>query len=609
MNFVSIFDKVVWQSCLAKLFGKVVWQSCLAKMFGKDVWQRCLAKMFDKHHLVHNSHHSFTFPVVFYQFSMPTLFPATYPIKRALISVSDKTGIIEFAHALTKRGIEIISTGGTASALAAAGVPVRSVSEVTGFPEILDGRVKTLHPSIHAGLLGVLDNPDHERQMAEHGVTSIDLVVINLYPFEQTLAKPDATHEDIVENIDIGGPAMVRASAKNYRWTAVVTNPLRYADILSTLETNSGAIPENLRLQLAREAFAHMGYYDSVIARYLEQKVSTTTSNQAASPLHDFPETFSIALRREQALRYGENPHQTAALYTLQGLGTSYGTVYKQLHGKELSYNNILDIDGAARLALEFMGEAGHETVVIVKHTNPCGVGSAPTLAEAYKIAYSCDTASAFGGIIAFTAPIDLATAQTLDDLFTEVLIAPAYSADALELLQKKKNRRLMTIDYTALRRSLSLELKAVGGGLLAQRADVLLWNEAEMRAVTKRQPTAGEWQALRYAWKIAKHVKSNAIVYAAPHQALAVGAGQMSRVDSAAIAARKAEKANISLKGSAVASDAFFPFADGLLEAVEAGATAVIQPGGSVRDEEVIAAADERGIAMVFTGVRHFKH
>jgi phosphoribosylaminoimidazolecarboxamide formyltransferase/IMP cyclohydrolase len=541
---------------------------------------------------------------------MATAFtPSTYPIKRALISVSDKTGIVEFAQALAARGIEIISTGGTASALAAAGVPVRSVSEVTGFPEILDGRVKTLHPSIHAGLLAVLDNDDHTRQLDEHHINSLDLVVINLYPFEQTLARPEATHDDIVENIDIGGPAMVRASAKNYRWTAIVTNPARYGEILHTLEANNGAVAEELRLQLAREAFAHTGYYDSVIARYFKHKITTESSVDKASQLYEFPETFSIALRREQALRYGENPHQSAALYNVQGSGVSYGAVYKQLHGKELSYNNILDIDGAARLASEFVDASGHETVVIIKHTNPCGVGSAPTLAEAYKIAYSCDTTSAFGGIIAFTAPIDLATAQTVDDLFTEVLIAPAYAPAALELLQKKKNRRLMMIDYAALRRSLALELKAVGGGVLAQSADTILWNEAEMRPVTKRQPTENEWNALRYAWKIAKHVKSNAIVYAAPNRALAVGAGQMSRVDSAAIAARKAEKAGIDLKGSAVASDAFFPFADGLLEAVEAGATAVIQPGGSVRDEEVIAAADERGIAMVFTGVRHFKH
>ncbi len=554
--------------------------------------------------------------------------PSSYPIKRALISVSDKTGIVEFAQALAARGITIISTGGTATALKNAGVPVQSVSDITGFPEIMDGRVKTLHPNIHAGLLAVLDNADHQKQLDEHTIQSIDLVVINLYPFEQTLANTASSHEDIVENIDIGGPAMVRASAKNYRWTAIVTNTTRYGDILAALEANNGAVPEELRLQLACEAYEHTAYYDGVIARYFK---SLVIGHSSLGGDGEFKENETFALRKEQALRYGENPHQSAALYNIAGSKTSYGAIYKQLHGKELSYNNILDIDGASRLALEFLepslepsplrrgqgegkqseGLQGEQqkTAVIIKHTNPCGVGSAPTLAEAYNIAYSCDTTSAFGGIIAFTAAIDLATAQAVDDLFTEVLIAPDYTSEALALLQKKKNRRLMTINFQALRAALQTEVKAVAGGLLLQSADTLLWNETAMKVVTKRQPTSEERKALEYAWRIAKHVKSNAIVYAAANRALAVGAGQMSRVDSAAIAARKAEKAGINLKGSAVASDAFFPFADGLLEAVEAGATAVIQPGGSVRDEEVIAAADERGIAMIFTGVRHFKH
>jgi len=541
---------------------------------------------------------------------------SSYSLRRAVVSVSDKTGIVEFAQALSVRGIEIFSTGGTAQTLKTAGVAVRSVSELTGFPEILDGRVKTLHPSIHAGLLAVLDNPDHAKQLAEHHINSIDLVVVNLYPFEKTLEQTTASHEDIVENIDIGGPAMVRASAKNYRWTAVVTNPVRYADVLQALQANNGAVPEQMRLQLACEAFEHTAYYDSVIASYFQRKTHTQ------NPAHKT--TTSLALRKEQELRYGENPHQSAALFTLHGNALAeptvrYSDIYKQLHGKELSYNNILDIDGAARLALEFVEQesdvssntssAPNNTVVIVKHTNPCGVGSASTLAEAYNVAYSCDTVSAFGGIIAFTNAIDLETAQAVDELFTEVLIAPGYTPEALEVLEKKKNRRLMTIDYAALKRSLSTELKAVGGGVLVQRADAVLWNEEELRVVTERQPTEAERRAMLYAWKIAKHVKSNAIVYAAEHRVLAVGAGQMSRVDSAAIAARKAAKAGISLQGSAVASDAFFPFADGLLEAVEAGATAVIQPGGSVRDEEVIAAANEKGITMMLTGVRHFKH
>lgn len=580
--------------------------------------------------------------------------PSTYPIKRALVSVSDKTGLVEFAHALAAQGVEIISTGGTATTLKQSGVPVRSVSEVTGFAEILDGRVKTLHPAIHAGLLAVLDNPEHQRQLHKLGIASIDLVVVNLYPFEQTLDQAlqqvlqqagefdaegsngiaslsDAQHNEIVENIDIGGPAMIRAAAKNYRWTAVVTNPARYNAVLEAMKVHEGALPETLRQELACEAFQHTAYYDSIIARYFQEVTSKGISKQMLKLKHPadegtgsrddghsgdaevFPATMSIALRRAQPLRYGENPHQAAALYNVQGTGVRYDAIYKQLHGKELSYNNILDIDGAARLALEFTGAqhlpSGYETVVIIKHTNPCGVGSAPTLEEAYQRAYQCDTTSAFGGIIACTAPIDRTTAQTMDELFTEVLIAPAYTPEALEVLQKKKNRRLMTVDYEALRRSLALELKAIGGGILVQEADMLLWSAEHMKVVTKRTPTSDEQQALEYAWRIAKHVKSNAVVYASAHQALAIGAGQMSRVDSAAIAARKAEKAGINLHGSAVASDAFFPFADGLLEAVQAGATAVIQPGGSVRDAEVIAAADERGIAMVFTGMRHFKH
>jgi phosphoribosylaminoimidazolecarboxamide formyltransferase/IMP cyclohydrolase len=539
--------------------------------------------------------------------------PSSYPLRRALISVSDKTGIVEFAQALSAHGIEIISTGGTAQTLKTAGLAVRSVSELTGFPEILDGRVKTLHPSVHAGLLAVLDNPDHVRQLDEHHINSIDLVVINLYPFEKTVDNGSASHEEIVEHIDIGGPAMVRASAKNYRWTVVVTNPARYADVLQALQDNHGAVPEEMRLQLACEAFEHTAYYDSVIASYFQRKTRTQNPTSKA--------TTSLALRKEQELRYGENPHQSAALFTLHGNALAeptvrYSDIYKQLHGKELSYNNILDIDGAARLALEFVEKeepstvsAPNNTVVIIKHTNPCGVGTASTLAEAYNVAYSCDTVSAFGGIIACTSVLDLETAQAVDEIFTEVLIAPAYTPEALKLLQHKKNRRLMTIDYAALRRSLWTELKAVGGGVLVQSADTVLWNEEQMRVVTERQPTEAERRAMLYAWKIAKHVKSNAIVYAAEHRALAVGAGQMSRVDSAAIAARKAAQAGISLQGSAVASDAFFPFADGLLEAVEAGATAVIQPGGSVRDAEVIAAANEKGITMMFTGVRHFKH
>lgn len=543
---------------------------------------------------------------------MSNLQPSTHTIRRALLSVSDKTGILDLAQSLVSRGIEIISTGGTAQTLKDAGIPVLSVSDVTHFPEILDGRVKTLHPAIHAGLLAVLDEKSHLHQLEAHLIQSIDLVVVNLYPFEKTLDKQHSSHKDIIENIDIGGPAMIRASAKNYRWTAIVTNPARYGDVLNALNTSNGAIPEELRFELAAEAFAHTAYYDGMVAAYFASKrASFTHKAQSGSEETTLAETLSFALRKEQDLRYGENPHQTAGLYKVSGSGVSYNGIFTQLHGKELSYNNILDIDATAKLALEFLEWKAvvGETAVIIKHTNPCGVGSAPTLAEAYRKAYACDTTSAFGGIIALTTTLDLETARAIDEIFTEVVIAPQFQPEALELLQQKKNRRLMTVNYDALKRAQNLEVKAIAGGMLLQSTDALLWNEAEKRTVTNRTPTSSEELALGYAWRIAKHVKSNAIVYAASDRSLGIGAGQMSRLDSAIIAARKAERAGISLRGSAVASDAFFPFADGLLEAVEAGATAVIQPGGSVRDEEVIQAANDKGIAMVMTGVRHFRH
>lgn len=515
--------------------------------------------------------------------------PETYPITRALLSVSDKTGIVEFAQKLHELGIEILSTGGTASLLHNAGIPVVSVSDYTGFPEIMDGRVKTLQPKIHGGLLAVLDNPAHQANMTEHDILSIDLLVVNLYPFEKTLANPSATPEDIIENIDIGGPAMVRAAAKNYCWTAVVVNPNRYATILKELEGNNKALPEQFRRELAGEAFAHTGYYDSLIAGYFR------SSNNSEI----FPEELSLPMRREQSLRYGENPHQSAVLYG------HFSSIFKQLHGKELSYNNIVDIDAAAKLALEFT----EPTVVIVKHTNPCGVGSGATLSEAYAKAFATDTVSPFGGIIAVNRPIDREFAETIHGLFAEVLIAPEITDEALELLRKKKDRRLMTADYEALRKNIVLQVKSVAGGLLLQTEDAELLDETALRSVTKRTPTDSEKDALMFAWRVAKHVKSNAIVYAATDRTLAIGAGQMSRLDSARIAVKKAQDAGIDLKGCAVASDAFFPFADGLLQAVEAGATAVIQPGGSVRDAEVIAAADDHNIAMMMTGMRHFRH
>lgn len=518
------------------------------------------------------------------------LTPDTYRIKRALLSVSDKTGIVELARGLAERGIEIISTGGTATALREAGIAVTSIADVTGFPEIMDGRVKTLHPAIHGGLLAVLDDENHTSQMAEHGIASIDMAVINLYPFEQTLAKPGVWHDEIIENIDIGGPAMVRASAKNYRWTLVVVNPANYETVLNSLDEHEGAVPEILRVRFAREAFEHTAYYDSLVASYFSR-----TLNDAALPAA----TLTLGIRLDQTLRYGENPHQEAALY---GRFTS---IFQQLHGKELSYNNIVDIDAAARLVVEFSEPA----VAIIKHTNPCGVATADTLAEAYHKAFASDTKSPFGGIIAFNREVDIDAARAVDEIFTEVLIAPGYTQEAFELLEKKKNRRLIAADFTALVQSLGREIKSVAGGVLVQTSDASLYDSEALRVVTKRQPTEEEHAAMMFAWKVAKHVKSNAIVYTASDRVLAVGAGQMSRVDSASIAAKKAGEAGIELKGSAVASDAFFPFADGLLEAVQAGATCVIQPGGSIRDEEVIAAADEHNIAMIFTGMRHFKH
>jgi phosphoribosylaminoimidazolecarboxamide formyltransferase/IMP cyclohydrolase len=504
-----------------------------------------------------------------------------------LLSVSDKTGIVDFAMSLHKLGATLISTGGTAHAISSAGIPVKSVSDITGFPEIMDGRVKTLHPKIHGGLLARLDVEEHVQQMKVHGIEKIDLVVINLYPFEQTLARQDSTHDDIVENIDIGGPAMVRASAKNYEHTTIVVNPSRYPVIIEHL-TAHGSVPRDLREELAMEAFSHTAYYDARISGYFAAKRGARFLQETAIPL-----------RMDQALRYGENPHQSAMLYG------SFTSNFKQLHGKELSYNNILDVDAATGLCAEF----SEPTVVIVKHNNPCGVGSADSLKDAYRKAFATDTVSPFGGIIAVNRPIDIEFAQEIHSLFAEVLIAPSFSQEALELLQKKKDRRLVVWARDIVSGASSLSFRSVAGGFLVQEEDSILYNESDLRIVTQHTPTDDERKAMLYAWKIAKHVKSNAIVYAASDRSLAIGAGQMSRVDSARIAVRKALDAGIDLTGCAVASDAFFPFADGLLQAAEAGAACVIQPGGSIRDEEVIAAANEKGLAMMFTGTRHFRH
>jgi phosphoribosylaminoimidazolecarboxamide formyltransferase/IMP cyclohydrolase len=485
-------------------------------------------------------------------------------------------------------GVDIISTGGTLAVLHQHGVEAFSVSEITGYPEILNGRVKTLHPKVHAALLAVADNPDHELQLQEHGIGPIDMVVVNLYPFEQTIEREDVTLEEAVEQIDVGGPTMIRSAAKNFRHKAVVVNPATYGTILQDLKTHDGALPEQTCFNLAREAFCHTTAYDATIADYLHRIAGGTT----------LPKQLRIAAPQCQTLRYGENPHQQAALYG------RFHSLFVSLHGKELSYNNIADISAASLLAAEF----DEPTVVIVKHTNPCGVGSAPTLAEAYKKAFATDTKSPFGGIVAVNKPLDQEAAELVNQVFTEVVVAPEYPGPVLDFLRKKKDRRIVQLTGD-LGSSPRWDLRSVAGGYLLQEADTPRTEQERFRAVTRRQPTESEERALRFAWRVAKHVKSNAIVYAHPDRTMGIGAGQMSRVDAARIAAAKAGESGLNLKGTAVGSDAFFPFPDGLLETVQAGATAVIQPGGSVRDDEVIRAADEHNIAMVFTGVRHFRH
>ena len=514
--------------------------------------------------------------------------PESHIIKTALISVSDKTGIVDFAKSLHSLGIQLISTGGTASLLKEAGLPVTKVNDITGFPEIMDGRVKTLHPKIHGGLLARLNSTKHVEAMQEHGINSIDLCIVNLYPFEITILQQGIDVETCIENIDIGGPAMVRASAKNFEWTAIVVNPKNYESLLKQLQHN-GCLTLTFRKQLAGEAFAHTAYYDAMISRWFAEQQGIA-----------FPEMLNLSFTKDQSLRYGENPHQNAALYG------SFSSIFTQLHGKELSYNNIMDIDAASRIALEF----DEPVTVIVKHNNPCGVGIGETLSDAYHKAFATDTVSPFGGILAFNREIDFPTAETIHALFAEVLIAPSFSDDALGLLAKKKDRRLLTCNYDALKQAITgTHIRSVAGGLLFQDEDAQLLNQDTVQIVTERKPNEQETQAMYFAWRIAKHVKSNAIVYASSDRTLAIGAGQMSRLDSARIAVKKAQDAGIDLKGCAVASDAFFPFADGMLQAVEAGATAVIQPGGSVRDAEVISAANEHQVTMMLTGMRHFRH
>ena len=509
-------------------------------------------------------------------------------IQRALLSVSDKAGLIDFAKFLAGRGVELISTGGTAKALRDAGVKVMELSDYTGFPEMMDGRVKTLHPKVHGGLLQRRDLESHREQAQKHGIPTIDLVVVNLYPFEQTVAKPDCTTELAIENIDIGGPSMLRSAAKNHDAVTVVVDPVDYAVVQKEMEAG-GNTTEVTRRRLAAKVFRHTSHYDHLISSYLTRLVEP-------DPMQ---ETAGIIRRKAQALRYGENPHQKAALYG------GFLEAFRQLHGKELSYNNVLDLSAAAGLMAEFRD--AEPTLAILKHTNPCGVGTGKKLAEAWEKALATDRQAPFGGIIAANRPLDGDTAKAIAEIFSEVILAPSFSPEALQILQAKKNLRLMENRENG---GAGWDFRSVrGGGLLVQESDEKGDDEKDWKVVTKRKPTDAEMRAMRFGWKVVRHVKSNAIVYAAEDRTLGIGAGQMSRVDSSRIAVWKAGEAKLSLKGSAVASDAFFPFPDGLEAAAQAGATAAIQPGGSVKDAEVIAAADRLGVAMVFTGRRHFRH
>jgi phosphoribosylaminoimidazolecarboxamide formyltransferase/IMP cyclohydrolase len=516
-------------------------------------------------------------------------------IKLALLSVSNKDGLIEFAQALQQRGIAMLSTGGTASALEKAGIPVKQVSAHTGFPEIMDGRVKTLHPKIHGGLLG-RRNVD-EQVMREQGIEAIDLVVVNLYPFAATIAKPDCTYEDAIENIDIGGPAMVRAAAKNHDRVAIVVDPADYPAVLEELERNQGTVSLETRKRLAAKAFAHTASYDAMVAGYLAKATGSATS--------DYPESLSLNFRKRLELRYGENPHQTGAFYVSpEARGASIATA-KQLQGKTLSYNNIADGDTAFECVRQFEAPA----CVIVKHANPCGVAVATDTLAAYDRAYKTDPTSAFGGIIAFNRPLDAATARAIvERQFVELIIAPEVEPEALEICARKENVRVLVTGGLE-DSGLHQEYRSVNGGLLVQARDEGAIAKADLKIVTKRQPSEQELNDLLFAWRVCKYVKSNAIIYAKDGATIGVGAGQMSRVVSSRIAAMKAKDENLTVAGAVMASDAFFPFRDGLDVAAEFGIKAVIQPGGSMRDSEVIAAADEHGMAMVLTGMRHFRH
>ncbi|MBR7793241.1 bifunctional phosphoribosylaminoimidazolecarboxamide formyltransferase/IMP cyclohydrolase [Undibacterium sp. FT147W] len=520
-------------------------------------------------------------------------------IKQALISVSDKTGVLEFARELSALGVKLLSTGGTAKLLADNGLAVTEVADYTGFPEMLDGRVKTLHPKVHGGILARRDFPEHVAALEQHGIPTIDMVVVNLYPFQQTVAKAECSLEDAIENIDIGGPTMLRSSAKNHKDVTVIVDPSDYAVVLAEMKANANVVSYDTKFTLAKKVFAHTAQYDGAITNYLtslgEDKAHTTRSA--------YPQTLNLHFDKVQEMRYGENPHQSAAFY--RDLKTVDGALanYKQLQGKELSYNNIADSDAAWECVKSFKESA----CVIVKHANPCGVAVAPTPFEAYSKALQTDPTSAFGGIIAFNRELDGKAAEIVAKQFVEVLIAPSFTAEAKAIFAAKQNVRLLEI---ALGNEVNqYDVKRVGGGLLVQAPDAKNVLQEELRVVSKLQPTPQQMADMMFAWRVAKYVKSNAIVFCGNGMTLGVGAGQMSRIDSARIASIKAQNAGLSLAGSAVASDAFFPFRDGLDVVVDAGATCVIHPGGSMRDQEVIDAADERGVVMVYTGTRHFRH
>jgi phosphoribosylaminoimidazolecarboxamide formyltransferase/IMP cyclohydrolase len=525
------------------------------------------------------------------------------PIRRALISLSDKSRLDRLAAALGSRGVELLSTGGTAAKLRESGAEVRDISELTGFPEMMDGRVKTLHPKVHGGLLAVRDNDEHRSAMEEHDIAPIDLVVVNLYPFEATVAR-GATRDEIVENIDIGGPSMVRSAAKNHAYVTIVTDPADYDELIAELERNDGATSLEFRKRMAAKAFALTAAYDSMISQWFA----------FGDQQQRFPESWTFSSKLKMPLRYGENPHQRAALYVPAGPHARGIAEAEQVQGKELSYNNLNDANAALELVAEFRD--AEPAVVIVKHANPCGVAMRPTLLEAWDEALACDSVSAFGGIVAVNRPLDAATAEAITKIFTEVVVAPDADDQAREIFARKKNLRLLLTGELPDPARGGQTLAVIAGGLLVQDRDNATISREQLKCVTKRQPTEQELADCLFAWTVAKHVKSNAIVYAKDGVTAGVGAGQMNRRDSARIAAMRAREAAEAngwpeprTVGSAVASDAFFPFADGLLSAAEAGATAVIQPGGSIRDEEVIAAADEAGLAMLFTGIRHFRH